>query len=72
MLAKILAGISAISVFAALWFRGSLANEKKERLEDELEITQESQELSDKAAEAVIRGLEDESAPIIRNNVDIS
>jgi len=66
VLNKILAGISAILAFAVLFLRGSLANEKAERKQEELKRAKSLQKSSDNASEALIRGLDNESKPISR------
>jgi len=63
---KILGGISAILAVAVLFLRGSLANEKAERKQEELKRAKSLQKSSDNASEALIRGLDNESKPISR------
>ncbi len=62
------AKISAVLGFIGVFLYALLQKEKKERVEDELEIEKETQELSDKSTEAMVKGLENEAHPIIRNN----
>ena len=66
MINKILGGISAILAVAVLFLRGSLANEKAERKQEELKRAKSLQKSSDNASEALIRGLDNESKPISR------
>ena len=66
MLSKILAGISAVLAFAVVFLRGSLANEKAERKQEEIKRAKTLQKSSDKATKALIRGLDNESKPIKR------
>ena len=60
MVTKILAGISAVLGFVVLFLRGSLANEKKERVQEDLKREKASSETSQRATEAMMRGLENE------------
>lgn len=61
MLAKILGGLSALLAMVVLFLRGSLAKEKQERAEELAEQRKASHEASDKATEALIKGMSDEA-----------
>ena len=66
MLAKILGGLTALGAVLAIFFRSQLQQEKIERKEEEIKRAKSLQRASDKATEALIRGLDNESKPISR------
>lgn len=66
MINKALIWISAILGAVALFLRGSLAKEKAERKQEELDRAKRLYAGSEKATEALIRGMEDEAKPIRR------
>lgn len=68
VLSKILGGLSAVLAFAVLFLRGSLANEKAERKQEELKRAKALQRSSEKATDALVEGLENESKPIERGH----
>ena len=64
MLAKVLGAFAAIGGILALFFRGQLHKERAERSEQDLKRAEAVQRQSDKATEALIRGMENESKPV--------
>jgi hypothetical protein len=70
VLSKILGALAAIAGFVALFFRGQMHKEKAEREKAKSARSEAVKEQSDKATEAMIRGLEDENKPVDRGYFD--
>ena len=68
MISKILGGLSAVLAFAVLFLRGSLHKEKAERKQEELKRAKALQRSTDKATDALLEGLDNESKPIKRGH----
>jgi hypothetical protein len=70
VLNKVLGALAAIAGFAALFFRGQAYKEKSERSEARAEMTEKVKEQSDRATEAMIRGVENENKKAKRGSFD--
>ena len=64
MLAKVLGVFAAIGGVLVLFLRGQLHKERAERSEQDIKRAEAVQKQSDKATEALIRGMENESKPV--------
>ncbi len=64
-------GLIGILGIAVSVMYGLLQREKAKSIQSDLDDERETSELSDRAAEATIRGLNEESKPIIRNGRNI-
>lgn len=69
-MSKVLAALAAIAGFIALFFRGQMHKERADREEEKAERTEAVKHQSDKATEAMIRGLENENKPADRGYFD--